>query len=169
MNADIVESVSQAFINREKKLLCTHTASYAEETLLRVRIKPTAQTFRTCIITTELNRGAPALLGLVATATLLKHWQESCNNGTWFESQLTNMEDLGNNKLRGYVIPFLSVPLIGIREVMRHLDKNSPIKDFILYCDQRYPTFSIGASLMIGLLLFLDNFQFDEDVMVLQE
>lgn len=168
MNANIVTSVTTSFITREKERLFTDTASYTDRMLRRIKKRPVDRAFGNCVLVLQIGHGDAALLGLATTFTLLENWQKSQSDNSWLESQLDAIKCLGNEKVRGYAIPFLDNPGIGISQVMELLGKNLPVNDFISFCEKRCVSFNIGAYLLIGLLLLVDQNRSGEEALALQ-
>ncbi len=157
MNTEIIDLIDAQFIALERLLLFRDTREYTMEILGITRKIASYRMFGNCMIVLEENHGEAALLGFITLAALLQHWQKQHDNPTWFKSQIEELELVGSEKVQGYVCPFIESPEVGIPQVIGLLNKKSPIKDFIAFCDERCPKFRIGALLFIGILFFLDE------------
>jgi hypothetical protein len=155
----ILESLPRDFLLAEQLLLPPNMAKYAELVTTTIKAEGPSRMIGNAYLTLEMNYGSGAALGFLTTLQLLRRWAEECNKTTWLTLQYEAVNAMGKEVAGDYVISYLTNPFPEIDRISELLTTSSLLRGFITYGEVNWPGFSVGAYLLISLLLQAEQFR----------
>jgi len=156
MLIDMFRSIDKDFVAKEEQAMLQDTIGYAESIMETIKVRGPSRTTGTIISILEDDRGKEAITGFLFTLNLLQRWSKTrseIQGSNWLKTQYCRIDNMGSAMAREYVTEFIMYQQKNVERLSSLLIGRSPLHLFTRHGESKWTNFSIGAYLLIGILL----------------